>query len=60
MKLMFNVTGIVQRKCIMADMWEENVRCFTEDSGTTLLLDQVNFCYHQFCKRGKLIDLVLG
>ena len=37
------VTGVVRRKCIMADMWEENVICFTEDLRTTqILLDQVN------------------
>lgn len=37
-----NIIGNVQRKCIMGDMWEENVRCFTEDSGNTqILLDQV-------------------
>ena len=34
-----HVTGIVRRRCIMDDLWEEFIECFREE--TSMLFDQV-------------------
>ena len=40
----------------MPDMWEENDRCFTEDSGKTqILLDQV----HTITSCEKVVNLLM-
>ena len=36
---MYCITGIIRRRCIIDDMWEEFFECFREETG--MLLDQV-------------------
>ena len=36
-----HVIGIVRRRCIIGDQWEEFIECFRED--TSMLFDQVIF-----------------
>ena len=42
------VTGIVHRRCIIDDFWEEFIECFRDD--TRILFDQVIFRFDNYVK----------
>ena len=51
--IVYYVVGIVRRRCIRDDLWEEFFECFREE--TRMLLDQVNIAEFLYVVQNNLV-----